>query len=86
MKQILLTKQEAIPLVKEQTLRAVLEGVLVQKGLDSSLVDLASKHVIFSVDGVIPNNGETRLSLAETLDLVVKPTQDVRIMPAVASG
>lgn len=86
MKQILLTKQELVPLQKEQTLRQVLENVLIEKGLDSSLVDLASKHVLFSVDGVIPNNGTTRLSVAETLDLVVKPTQEVRLLPAQAGG
>lgn len=86
MKQILLTKQELVPLEKEQTLRSVLEQVLASNGLDSSLLDLASQHIMFSVDGVIPNNGKTRLSVAETLDMVVKPTQEVRILPAVASG
>lgn len=76
---------------KETTLRDILMSYLKNKGIDKSKFDLYSRKVNFSVDGVIPfkigmNGKPTKLSTAEVLDMVVKPSQEVKILPAVAGG
>lgn len=76
---------------KEITLRDILMSYIEKKGIDRSKFDLYSRKVNFSVDGVIPfkigmNGKPTKLSTAEVLDMVVKPSQEVKILPAVAGG
>ncbi len=64
----------------------VFRDFLVSKGKDLKLFDKYSKIVTFSIDGEIPNVDGKPLSPAQTLDVIVRPTQVVRILPRIAGG
>jgi len=88
MKQKLELIKQFKPIVfeKEVALRDLFKGVLVQKGIDLAKFDKYSKVVTFSIDGEIPNIGGKPLSTAQALDMVIKPTQVVKILPRIAAG
>ena len=88
MKQKLELIKQLKPIVfeKEATLGDLFRTFLEEKGKDLSKFDQYSKIVDFSIDGEIPNEGGYRLSTAQMLDVVVKPTQIVKILPRIAGG
>jgi len=88
MKQKLELIKQFKPIVfeKEITLGDLFRKVLVSKGLALSKFDKYAQIVTFSVDGEIPNINGQKLSTAQALDMVVKPTQEVKILPNQSAG
>lgn len=68
---------------KEQTLRNCLEAFALKKGYTGNLDKLA-KNILFVVDGNLLSS--MKQGVAMLLDVVVKPTQDVRLIPAIKAG
>lgn len=68
---------------KEQTLRDCLNAFALKKGYTGN-IDKLARNVLFSVDGTMLS--AVKMGVAMLLDVIVKPTQDVRIMPAIRAG
>lgn len=68
---------------KEQTLRDCLNAFALKGGYRGD-IDKLAKQVIFSVDGAMLSS--IKMGVAMLLDVIVKPTQDVRIIPAIKAG
>jgi len=69
---------------KEQTLRSIVEIFAKKEGYKGN-IDKLAKHLIFSIDGAMFNSLKYG-GIAKLLDVIVKPTQMVQLIPAIKAG
>ena len=71
---------------KEVTLRDVIEDFAKSQGVVLKNLDHTAESLMFSIDGRMYNILHFGRSVAKMLDFVVKPSQKIEILPAVAGG
>lgn len=70
---------------KQQTLRDVVEIFATNKGVKISNIDEVARNIFFVIDGVMHNSLNSG-GIAKLLDIIVKPTQLVQLIPALKAG